>query len=458
MQTYDSIGIIARAAALALFFPATHLVAAAAAPSFANDVAPIFNRSCVICHRPGEAAPMSLMTYEDVRPWARSIRQRVSHREMPPWSADATASAKFKNDPRLSAAEIQTIVAWVDAGAPKGDTSKATAPAFADGWRDPSGQPPDFVLTLPVAYEVPSASVKGNAGALNPTFYVKVPFDDDKWFRAVQARPDQRQLVHYMDLNIVEFPDGVSPPGAVVPEGGAAAQGQAQEIAFLVGNFRPGAGFEMFPAGAAKRIPRGGTRYFQITMHYEPNGTVETDRSSFGFWWTTGDVRHEVMRTPATRGPILAEGKQVFNGLEKVKAGPTLATRVYYPTVPANTPRFEVTSMHLFEAPVTLYEVMPHAHNRASDFKYTLVFPDGREQVLLNVPRYDDSWQFAYELTEPVNVPAGAKLVVIAHYNNSSSNKTVETPDKAGSDMFMPTIQYSIEQAKAQPTAAALPQ
>jgi hypothetical protein len=292
---------------------------------------------------------------------------------------------------------------------------------------------------------VPAQAVKGNAGALNPTFYVKVPFDDDKWFRAVQARPDQRQIVHYMDLNIVEFPEGVSPPGAVVPEGGAAAQGQAREIAFLVGNFRPGAGFEAFPAGAAKRIPRGGTRYFQITMHYEPSGKAETDRSSFGLWWTSGDVRHEVMRTPATRGPVVAEGKEVFNGAAAVKAGPTLATKVYYPTVPPNTPRFEVTSMHTFETAVTLYELMPHAHNRASDFKYTLVLPDGREQVLLNVPRYDDSWQFAYELSEPVAVPAGAKLVVVAHYNNSSSNKTIDAPDQPGSDMFMPTMQYSVE-------------
>jgi hypothetical protein len=400
---------------------------------------------------------MSLMSYDEVRPWARSIRQKVSRREMPPWSADPAGSATFRNDPRLTDAEIAAVVAWVDAGAPKGDASAAPLPVFADGWRDPSGRPPDFVLTLPVEYEVPSEATRSNAGALNPTFYVKVPFNEDKWFRAVQARPNQRHLVHYMDLNIVEFAEGVSPPGEVVPQVGRAAQGQAEEVAFLVGNFRPGAGYETFPTAAAKRIPRGGTRYFQITMHYEPSGKVEKDRSAFGFWWASQDVRHEVMRTPATGGPVLADGKEVFNGASRPRTGSTLASRVYYPTVPANTARFEVTSVHTFEAPVTLYELMPHAHNRASDFKYTLVFPDGREQVLLTVPRYDDSWQFAYELTQPVDVPVGARLVVVAHYNNSSSNKTLDTPDKAGSDMFMPTMQYSVEQVRALPAGNQAP-
>ncbi len=130
-----------------------------------------------------------------------------------------------------------------------------------------------------------------------------------------------------------------------------------------------------------------------------------------------------------------------------MKRGPTLQTKVYYPTVPANTARFEVTSVQPITVPTTIYELMPHAHNRATDFKYTLVFPDGREQVLLTVPKYNDGWQFGYLLTEPIKVPAGSKIIVVAHYDNSASNRTVTTPSKPGSDMFMPTMQSSVEHA-----------
>ena len=105
---------------------------------------------------------------------------------------------------------------------------------------------------------------------LNPTFYVKVPFDADKWIRAVQARPDQRGVVHYMDLNIVEFPEGTTPPGPVVQATGAAVIGSGREIDFLTANYRPGYGYEAFPAGSARRLKGGSQRYFQITMHYAP--------------------------------------------------------------------------------------------------------------------------------------------------------------------------------------------
>lgn len=413
----------------------------AANETYVKDVAPILNRSCVGCHRPGEAAPMSLVGYENVRPWVRAIRQRVASRQMPPWTADPDGSVPFENDPSLSQEEIEVIGRWVEAGSPRGEGTEPSAPTLVRGWTDSSGRAPDYVLELPVPYTVPASG--GSAGVLNPTFYVPVPFDVDKWIRAVQALPDQRGVVHYMDLNIVEFPEGTAPPATVVQDTGAAVIGSGREIDFLTANYRPGYGYESFPAGSARRLKGGSRRYFQITMHYASNGTVVEDRSTFGFWFTPAAPSSEIVKVPITGGVVTADGKIVFDGA-KAKAGPTLQTKVYYPIVPANTSKFEVVSIQTITTPVTIYELMPHAHNRASDFKYTVVFPDGREQALLTVPRYDETWQFAYRLATPLQLPAGAKLVVVAHYNNSASNRTVTTPAKPGSDMFMPVMQYAV--------------
>ena len=325
---------------------------------------------------------MSLVGYENVRPWVRAIRQRVLARQMPPWTADPAASVAFENDPSLSQAEIDRIVRWIDAGAPRGDGAEPAPPTLAHGWSNPSGREPDYVLTLPVAYTVPASNASASAGVLNPTFYAKVPFDDDRWIRAVQARPDQRSVVHYMDLNIVEFPDGAAPPGTVVPQMGAAAIGAGQEIDFLTANYRPGYGYEAFPAGSGRRLKGGRNRYFQITMHYTQGGTPTDDRSTFGFWFALAAPAHEIVKVPITAGVITADGKPVFDGA-RTKAGPTLQTKVYYPTVPGNTPRFEVVSIQTVAAPLTIYELLPHAHNRAAHFRYSVVFPDGAEQVLL---------------------------------------------------------------------------
>ena len=173
-----------------------------------------------------------------------------------------------------------------------------------------------------------------------------------------------------MDLNVVEFPDGAAPPAVVVQATGAAVIGSGREIDFLTANYRPGYGYEAFPSGSARRLKGGRQRYFQITMHYEPNGTAVQDRSSFGFWFASAAPATEIVKAPITAGVITADGKPVFDGAS-TKVGPTLATKVYYPMVPANTSRFEVVSVQPVTAPLTIYELLPHAHNRASDFKCT---------------------------------------------------------------------------------------
>ena len=131
--------------------------ARAANETYVKDVAPILNRSCVGCHQPGEAAPMSLVSYESVRPWVRAIRARVVARQMPPWTADPEGSVAFENDPSLSRDEIDLITRWVDAGAPRGEGTEPPPPTLARGWVDSSGRAPDYVLELPVAYAVPAS-------------------------------------------------------------------------------------------------------------------------------------------------------------------------------------------------------------------------------------------------------------------------------------------------------------
>jgi hypothetical protein len=201
-------------------------------------------------------------------------------------------------------------------------------------------------------------------------------------------------VLFIMDLNIVEFPEGSVPSGNVVQALSPAAQKSMREVDFLTANYRPGSGYETFPTGTARRLPAGANRYFQITMHYQPNGTAVEDRSTFGFWFDKTAPASEIVKTPVTAGVITADGKEVFKGTAERTGAATLRTKVYYPVVPANAARFEVVSIQPITTPITIYELMPHAHNRALDFTYTLVYSDGREQALLSVPHYNEGWQF----------------------------------------------------------------
>src|SRR5687767_4455690 len=158
-------------------------------PTFSKDVAPILFSRCVQCHRPGEIGPMSLLSYQDVRPWAKAIRSKVVAREMPPWGADPQYG-RFRNDPTLSQAQIETIVAWVEAGAPKGnDADMPSAPSFSAGWLHGD---PDLVLEMPIEFQVPA---EGQVDVTN--LYMKVPFNEDVFIKALEIRPTAPGVVHH---------------------------------------------------------------------------------------------------------------------------------------------------------------------------------------------------------------------------------------------------------------------
>ena len=407
-------------------------------PTFAKDVAPILYERCVSCHLDGEVAPMSLITYGEARPWARAIKSEVVSREMPPWHVDSSAGLTLRNDRSLDQAEIDTIVAWVDAGAPNGDDADLPpAPTFAQGWGHPSGRSPDAVIQMPISYEIPA---DGMVPYVN--FFSKVPFEKDVFAEAIEARPGNRRAVHHMTASVMPMPEPPPPVAMPLPVDSLSTPRSAEEqeqflqsaegtsvvlASGVTALFTPGQGFEQFPVGFGKRVRGGPDAYMNFNMHYQLTGRPESDRSSVGIWLHRDPVQHEMVRSTGTEGTFLAEGKELL-----FVAGARPAPLVYaaVPNIPPHAANYKTVVVTPFTEPTTIYQFNPHAHLRGKDFNYSLVYPDGREQVLLSVPRYDFNWQVFYVLEEPLSVPAGSKLVVIGHFDNSAANRYNPAPNR----------------------------
>jgi mono/diheme cytochrome c family protein len=354
-------------------------LAADAPVTFAKDVAPIFNKSCVECHRPTMFAPMSLTTFDEARPWARSIKQRVVSRAMPPWGADP-AHGTFKNDPSLTQKQIDTIVAWVDAGAPKGDDKDLPpAPKFADGW---SIGTPDAVFEMEEEFAIPAT------GAV-PYQYVKATtgLKEDKWIQAIEIHPGARAQVHH----VIAF---TQPAGSAPKPGGELGPTN-------IGGVTPNKPGLVFEPGVA-RLLRGNSDIV-MQMHYTTNGTAAKDRTTIGVIYA---------KQPPTK---IAAGGMAINPRFMIPAGDGNAE------VRATTPLNRDTIVTAFT---------PHMHVRGKDMTYIAHYPDGTDETLLSVPKYDFNWQISYELATPKVLPKGTKLEVIAHFDNSTGNKFNPDPTK----------------------------
>ncbi|HSB11104.1 MAG TPA: thiol-disulfide isomerase [Blastocatellia bacterium] len=351
--------------------------------TFTRDVAPILFNKCIECHRAGEIAPMSLLSYQEVRPWAKSIRQRVVERSMPPWSADPHYG-KFSNDPSLSQKEIDTIVSWVDAGAPKGDDlDMPPTPKFVQGWT--IGKP-DVVLSMQEEYAVP-------ADGTIPYLYFTIPtgFKEDKWIQAMEIKPGNRGVVHH----VIAF---TQDPGTGRRGGGG---GEAQQGRGQLGGITPNKTGVTFAPGTARLIKAGSNIVFQ--MHYTTNGEATRDRTSIGLVFA---------KEPPTK---------------TVVTGNAMNTRF---VIPAGEANHEVKSSTTFKEDVHITSFMPHMHFRGKDFVYTAVYPDGRSEILLQVPKYDFNWQLTYVLEKPIALPKGSRLDCVAHFDNSTKNKFNPDPTK----------------------------
>lgn len=443
----------------------------AAGVTFTKDIAPIVFNKCASCHRHGEVAPMPLTSYREVRPWSKAIREAVIERAMPPWYADPhTSTLRFSNDRRLSQREIDTIVAWDDAGCPKGDDKDLPAmPPYAPGW---TFGKPDLIIEMPIEFQVPA---EGELPMQN--FYVKVPFDEERWVEKVELRPGNPSVVHHSIANVVKLPDGVKVvDGKAVKDGaavgqlnresvsqtGALSESGSREVflsqdsftragAFKLVGQAPGKGYESHYPGTAKRIPPG--MYIQFNMHYQVSGRSEKDRSLLGLWFAKQPVDHEVL-TKGVNDTIFVEGKELAE--TKLVNGKEVKVRGRIPNIPPNVDNWEISGETLIREPITLYAFAPHMHLRGKDIKYTLVWPDGRQQVLLDVPRFDFNWQLHYELAEPLKIPAGSKLLAVAHYDNSIRNRYNPAPQKevfwseqSWDEMFIPWFEYTVDSKKA---------
>lgn len=349
------------------------------APTFASDVAPIFYSKCVECHRPTMFAPMSLMTFDEARPWARSIKQRVAARTMPPWGADP-AHGVFKNDPRLSEKEIATIVAWVDAGAPKGrDADLPKAPTFAEGW---SIGKPDAVFTMTEDFKIPATGVVEYQ-------YLRLPTNitEDKWIQAIEIKPQARAHVHH----VLAY---TQPTGSPLNTNGALGPSS-------IGGVTPNKPGVVFEPGVGRLLAANSDIVLQ--MHYTTNGEATTDRTQVGVVF-------------AKEAPRLQQ-----------RGGSVIQPRF---VIPAGAPAHEVRGSRVLAEDTLITSFTPHMHVRGKSMTYIATFPDGTKETLLSVPNYDFNWQISYELAKPRLFPKGTAIEVIATYDNSPNNKFNPDPTR----------------------------
>lgn len=407
--------------------------AVGATPTYSKDVAPILYKNCASCHRSGEIAPMSLLTYEQTRPWAKSIREMVSRGQMPPWHAEQPHGT-FLNDRRLTDTDKGTLVAWVDAGAPQGDPKDLPpAPKFAEGWQ--IGKP-DLVLTMSRPFEVPAS------GTIEYQYFrIPTNFTEDKWIQAFEVKPGNRRVVHHI-LVFASGPDNTMQPAAfsqVVPkmpgmQGGRGGRGRGgqQGPGTLIAATAVGSNASIFEPGSALRIPAGSTLTFQV--HYTAYGKAETDQSSIGLAFAK-EAPHTEIHTA-----------QIMNPLMKIPAG--VADQAVDTAIEFNEDT-HITAM------------IPHTHLRGKAWEYRLIYPDGTSKVVLSVPKYDFNWQTWYVFTTPLAAPKGSRLEATAHYDNSVNNKYNPDPkvevrwgDQTWNEMQYTAITYFVDnQAPPETTA-----
>jgi hypothetical protein len=444
---------------------ADSLAKSKASVTFNKDVAPILFKNCVECHRPGEAAPMSLLSYKDARPWARSIREKVVSREMPPWHADPRVG-QFSNDASLTRGQIDTITAWVDGGAKEGDPRDLPpAPKFVEGWS--IGQP-DAILKMPEEF-----TLEANGPDEYHHFLIDTGFTEDKYVELAEARPGNRRIVHHINALIIPPPPGViswkAPPkedlekyiaeldpilysekylrrvrpsvpvhndGCQLPSGGSGNKFDGSGDFFttmILTEFLPGVKPAIWEPGTVRRIPAGAK--VALEVHYSrTTDKVEKDRSMVGLIFAKQPPRKELF------------SRLISN---------------YYFQIPPGAENHRVTSCWTTLEDIHLVTARPHMHNRGKAMEIKVFYPDGRSEMLLNVPSYDFSWQTSYNFKQSKAIPKGTRFVVTGYFDNSAKNRNNPDPAKAvrfgeptTDEMMVGWITYTVDSQQLKPAAA----
>jgi hypothetical protein len=375
----------------------------------------------VSCHHTGGLAPFSLVEYDSVVNNMDEMRQAVSNGVMPPWQAVGPHGV-FRNDRRLSDADKQTILRWIDGGAKPGNLAKLPPkPEFPTKWAIGT---PDAIVSMPEEYTVPAS------GSIDYQYFqVPTGINEDKWVQAIEIQPGAREVVHHVIVfaYVPPSPNAPRPTPPPPPPAGQPApprpaplfiRNPAQNppddpprlnndhapprmMGTIIGSTAPGTNVVEFPKGTAMRLRAGTILTFQ--MHYTAKGHEMHDRSSVGFKFASEAPNEEIFAS------------QFLNGAF---------------TIPAGRKDVPVTADLGFGQPIRIWGLLPHTHLRGERWKYEVQQPDGASQVVLDVPNYDFNWQTYYLFDKPLDIPAGGKLVSTAWYDNSTSNKHNPDPTK----------------------------
>lgn len=385
--------------------------------TFNKDILPILQENCQTCHRPlgknlaGMVAPMSLMTYEEARPWAKSMARAVNEKSMPPWHASEKTHGTFRNERTLSQDEIDTIVAWVNQRAQRGNPSDAPTPIeFSEtGWNFGN---PDLVVGFDEPY-----LVRDEIEDLYHNITVTISEDQlptDKWIRAIEYKPGS-EVVHHIIGNAIT-PDQD-------PEAGSG----------LLGGMAPGSDPQDWPEGFGMKLQTGSNLTFAMHYHKESGpGTAKWDSSAIGFQFHDKPAQHPVTFT------------NVAHGLFEI---------------PPGHERWKVGASRTFEEDTYLLSLMPHLHLRGAEAIYTAYYPDGSVEELMHIPEYDFNWQTFYKFADPKVLPAGTRIEMEFWYNNSKEKaEAIGFNDKKAVRFGGPTTDEMdiawIEIAPVAPTAS----
>lgn len=351
--------------------------------TFYKDVLPIVQENCQVCHRPigmnagGMIAPMSFMTYAEVRPWAKAIARQVQARTMPPWFATPEFNGVFSNERTLTNEEILTLVDWVDTGAVRGQPQDAPAErvfveADNDGW---SIGKPDLILSIEPFF------VEDDVKDLNTSFTTVLTEEElpaDAWVQAIEYKAGS-ECVHHI-CNSAVAPEDRSDLEAFERNG--------------LGCIAPGSDARTTPEGFGTFLPKGSTIRWGMHYHKEPGpGTGMWDQSQMALIFNKTPVEHRVTFNVISSG----------NGWE----------------IPPNHLGWRVGAARTFDVDTTILSYLPHMHFRGKAALYRAFYPDGTEEVLLDVPNYDYNWQIVYKYNEPKLVPAGTRIEVSMWFDNS---------------------------------------
>ena len=347
--------------------------------TYAKHVAPIIQKRCQECHRPEEIGPFSLLSYDDAKKRAGRIREALVEQRMPPWHADPR-HGKFLNDRRLPQEELDTLLAWIDSGCAKGEDKDLPPPVkFVKGWK--IGEP-EKVFTMEREFKVPATGVLDYK-----RFVVDPGLKADVWVQAAECRPGNRAVVHHI-LVYIQAPGKTNP----YDKDGTAA---------TLAGWAPGDMPTVCPPGTARLIPGGSKLLFEV--HYTPNGTEQTDRSSVGVIF-------------AKKPPERRVETNILANLQL--------------KIPPKKPNVKGEMTYTFPDDALVLSFMPHMHLRGTSAKYVATYPDGKTETLLSVPDYDFNWQSVYRFAEPLKIPKGTKLTWTGHWDNSADNPRNPDPTK----------------------------